>query len=229
MNRMGFNNDGAAVVSQRLAAWRTGDRPRPVLGVNIGKTKLVPDDDQAAIEADYVTSATLLAPYADSPRGGRATPGPRRGRPRRRGHARQRQRRAARSRRRKGRPRRDDGQLRDAVVGAAADADAVATAARPPTSARWRSARPRSGRPTTAGAADRAHRRPRRPRRDLPRPAAPRRGDRRVRRRDRRRHRFGSTWPRQARRKGCDLLVVNDVSGGAVFGSADNQAVILSG
>jgi phosphopantothenoylcysteine decarboxylase/phosphopantothenate--cysteine ligase len=28
-------------------------------------------------------------------------------------------------------------------------------------------------------------------------------------------------------RKGCDLLVVNDVSGGAVFGAADNQAVIL--
>ncbi|MEV7431264.1 bifunctional phosphopantothenoylcysteine decarboxylase/phosphopantothenate--cysteine ligase CoaBC [Nocardioides sp. NPDC092400] len=28
-------------------------------------------------------------------------------------------------------------------------------------------------------------------------------------------------------RKGCDLLVVNDVSGGAVFGSPDNEAVIL--
>jgi phosphopantothenoylcysteine decarboxylase / phosphopantothenate---cysteine ligase len=28
-------------------------------------------------------------------------------------------------------------------------------------------------------------------------------------------------------RKGCDLLVVNDVSGGAVFGSEDNEAVIL--
>jgi len=28
-------------------------------------------------------------------------------------------------------------------------------------------------------------------------------------------------------RKGCDLLVVNDVRGGAVFGSEDNQAVIL--
>ncbi len=28
-------------------------------------------------------------------------------------------------------------------------------------------------------------------------------------------------------RKGCDLLVVNDVSGGAVFGAPDNQAVIL--
>ena len=28
-------------------------------------------------------------------------------------------------------------------------------------------------------------------------------------------------------RKGCDLLVVNDVSGGAVFGAPDNEAVIL--
>ncbi|MBM7506439.1 phosphopantothenoylcysteine decarboxylase/phosphopantothenate--cysteine ligase [Nocardioides salarius] len=29
-------------------------------------------------------------------------------------------------------------------------------------------------------------------------------------------------------RKGCDLLVVNDVSGGAVFGSEDNQALVLA-
>ncbi len=29
-------------------------------------------------------------------------------------------------------------------------------------------------------------------------------------------------------RKGCDLLVVNDVSGGAVFGSSENAARILS-
>jgi phosphopantothenoylcysteine decarboxylase/phosphopantothenate--cysteine ligase len=29
-------------------------------------------------------------------------------------------------------------------------------------------------------------------------------------------------------RKGCDLLIVNDVSGGAVFGSPDNEAVVLS-
>jgi phosphopantothenoylcysteine decarboxylase/phosphopantothenate--cysteine ligase len=28
-------------------------------------------------------------------------------------------------------------------------------------------------------------------------------------------------------RKGCDLLVVNDVGGGAVFGSEDNEAVVL--
>ena len=29
-------------------------------------------------------------------------------------------------------------------------------------------------------------------------------------------------------RKGCDLLVVNDVGGGAVFGSEDNEAVVLA-
>ncbi|WP_322938615.1 bifunctional phosphopantothenoylcysteine decarboxylase/phosphopantothenate--cysteine ligase CoaBC [Nocardioides bizhenqiangii] len=34
-------------------------------------------------------------------------------------------------------------------------------------------------------------------------------------------------WAKLAR-KGCDLLVVNDVSGGAVFGADDNEAVILS-
>ncbi len=67
VNRMGFNNDGAEAVARRLAArGRTrSDRPGPVLGVNIGKTKLVPDDDQAAVEADYRKSAGLLAPYAD--------------------------------------------------------------------------------------------------------------------------------------------------------------------
>ena len=29
-------------------------------------------------------------------------------------------------------------------------------------------------------------------------------------------------------RKGCDLLVVNDVGGGAVFGCEDNEAVVLA-
>jgi dihydroorotate dehydrogenase len=69
VNRMGFNNDGAEVVAARLAARARGldklDRRKPVLGVNIGKTKVVPDDDQAAVEADYEKSARLLAPYAD--------------------------------------------------------------------------------------------------------------------------------------------------------------------
>jgi dihydroorotate dehydrogenase len=76
VNRMGFNNDGAEVVARRLAA-RAGNSRRlgrdpagtgadsAVLGVNIGKTKVVPDDDQAAVEADYEKSARLLAPYAD--------------------------------------------------------------------------------------------------------------------------------------------------------------------
>ena len=36
-----------------------------MLGVNIGKTKVVPEDDQAAVEADYGKSTRLLAPYAD--------------------------------------------------------------------------------------------------------------------------------------------------------------------
>jgi dihydroorotate dehydrogenase len=66
VNRMGFNNDGAAVVSQRLAGWRSRSRQHPpVLGVNIGKTKVVPEDDQAAVEDDYRLSTRLLAPYAD--------------------------------------------------------------------------------------------------------------------------------------------------------------------
>jgi dihydroorotate dehydrogenase len=60
VNRMGFNNDGAEVVARRLAA--RGRRPGPVLGVNIGKTKVVTEDK--AVE-DYAKSARLLAPHAD--------------------------------------------------------------------------------------------------------------------------------------------------------------------
>ena len=60
VNRMGFNNDGAEVVSARLAA--RGRRPGPVLGVNIGKTKVVPEDQAIG---DYEKSTRLLAPYAD--------------------------------------------------------------------------------------------------------------------------------------------------------------------
>lgn len=64
VNRMGFNNDGAEAVARRLAKRRA--KPGGlVLGVNIGKSKVVPDDDQAAVEADYETSTRLLAPYAD--------------------------------------------------------------------------------------------------------------------------------------------------------------------
>ncbi len=65
VNRMGFNNDGAEVVARRLAARgsrRGSHTPGPVVGVNIGKTKVVPED---AAVGDYEKSTTLLAPYAD--------------------------------------------------------------------------------------------------------------------------------------------------------------------
>ncbi|MEO7351037.1 MAG: dihydroorotate dehydrogenase (quinone), partial [Marmoricola sp.] len=65
VNRMGFNNDGAEVVARRLAERhvdRTGLRTGVPLGINIGKTKVVAEDD--AIR-DYEKSTTLLAPHAD--------------------------------------------------------------------------------------------------------------------------------------------------------------------
>jgi dihydroorotate dehydrogenase len=67
VNRMGFNNDGAAAVAPRVAAARAaleakyGDA-RPVIGINIGKTKAVELED--AVE-DYRVSARELAPLAD--------------------------------------------------------------------------------------------------------------------------------------------------------------------
>ncbi len=60
VNRMGFNNDGAEVVAGRLSA--RGRLERPVLGVNIGKSKVVPEDEAVG---DYEKSARLLAPHAD--------------------------------------------------------------------------------------------------------------------------------------------------------------------
>lgn len=61
INRMGFNNDGAATVARRLTRIRRG-RHVPVIGVNIGKSRVV---DVADADADYVASTTLLAPLAD--------------------------------------------------------------------------------------------------------------------------------------------------------------------
>lgn len=59
LNRMGFNNQGAAVAQARLAK-RRGHHG--LVGVNIGKTKRV---DEAYAIADYEHSARLLAPHAD--------------------------------------------------------------------------------------------------------------------------------------------------------------------
>ncbi|NED97504.1 quinone-dependent dihydroorotate dehydrogenase [Phytoactinopolyspora alkaliphila] len=63
VNRMGFNNDGAAAVAARLAARRRRRGSLPiVVGVNIGKTKAVPD---AQAISDYEASTRMVAPYAD--------------------------------------------------------------------------------------------------------------------------------------------------------------------
>ena len=62
VNRMGFNNDGAAAVAGRLHRLRrTRSGRNAVIGVNIGKTKVTPVDRAVA---DYVESARLLAPFA---------------------------------------------------------------------------------------------------------------------------------------------------------------------
>lgn len=61
INRMGFNNHGAAAAVPALRKARSW-KHRPIVGVNIGKSRVV-DVDEAT--ADYVSSATLVAPWAD--------------------------------------------------------------------------------------------------------------------------------------------------------------------
>jgi dihydroorotate dehydrogenase len=61
INRMGFNNGGAASAVSRLTKVRAVAN-RPVLGINIGKSRVV--DVENATD-DYLTSAAALAPIAD--------------------------------------------------------------------------------------------------------------------------------------------------------------------
>ena len=67
INRMGFNNDGATAVAPRLKSARAAlqrryPAVRPVIGVNIGKSKVVELEDATE---DYLISARSLAPAAD--------------------------------------------------------------------------------------------------------------------------------------------------------------------
>jgi dihydroorotate dehydrogenase len=62
INRMGFNNDGAEVVAKRLELLRNSGDHLPVIGINIGKSKVIELSDAAE---DYRNSAKLLAPWAD--------------------------------------------------------------------------------------------------------------------------------------------------------------------
>jgi dihydroorotate dehydrogenase len=68
INRMGFNNDGADALADRLAAWGYGDATarssgdRVPLGISLGKSKATPLADAVA---DYVGSLRALHPYGD--------------------------------------------------------------------------------------------------------------------------------------------------------------------
>jgi dihydroorotate dehydrogenase len=61
INRMGFNNAGASAAVARLTRVRA-TRNRPVLGINIGKSRVTAVADATA---DYLVSAAALAPIAD--------------------------------------------------------------------------------------------------------------------------------------------------------------------
>jgi dihydroorotate dehydrogenase len=62
INRMGFNNEGAAALAERLMRLPgPGERVIPV-GVNLGKTKVTPLEQATA---DYLESFRLLAAHAD--------------------------------------------------------------------------------------------------------------------------------------------------------------------
>jgi dihydroorotate dehydrogenase len=60
INRMGFNNRGSEVAAERLSRRRRSQGP--IVGVNIGKTKVVAEEDAIG---DYVLSAERLGPMAD--------------------------------------------------------------------------------------------------------------------------------------------------------------------
>ncbi len=65
VNRMGFNNDGAQALADRLLKLgvQRGNRRLGIpLGISIGKTKVVPLDQA---QADYLANVEALAPYAD--------------------------------------------------------------------------------------------------------------------------------------------------------------------
>ena len=62
INRMGFNNEGADAVSKRLEKLRLGGATLPIIGVNIGKSKITELEDAVS---DYEYSAEKLAPFAD--------------------------------------------------------------------------------------------------------------------------------------------------------------------
>lgn len=63
INRLGFNNDGARAIAQRLPSLLSPHSSRPIpLGFNIGKSKITPLSDAVA---DYLESCEKLLPFTD--------------------------------------------------------------------------------------------------------------------------------------------------------------------
>jgi dihydroorotate dehydrogenase len=62
INRMGFPSDGASVVAERLKKLRNRNLNLPIIGVNLGKTKITPID--LALE-DYQSSFNYFQELAD--------------------------------------------------------------------------------------------------------------------------------------------------------------------
>jgi dihydroorotate dehydrogenase len=62
INRMGFNNDGAEVISGRLRQWRARPTAPLIIGGNIGKNKVTPNEDAWK---DYEISFRALYAYVD--------------------------------------------------------------------------------------------------------------------------------------------------------------------
>ncbi len=63
VNRMGFNNDGAEALAEKLKQWRSSGRwPKHPVGINLGKSKVTPLDKAAE---DYADSFRVLRGLAD--------------------------------------------------------------------------------------------------------------------------------------------------------------------
>ena len=62
VNRMGFNNEGAASMASRLKETRRSWNSPAAVGVNLGKSKVTPLDEAVG---DYVESTRQLAEFAD--------------------------------------------------------------------------------------------------------------------------------------------------------------------
>lgn len=62
INRMGFNNDGMEAIVERLKCWRLDDGQRLIIGGNIGKNKITPNEEAWL---DYEKCFLALHNYVD--------------------------------------------------------------------------------------------------------------------------------------------------------------------